>query len=110
MKKFITENYSFTITVIDHAKDGKPLHCRNGHEVGDIYSCEYGCPGGFCSKSIAKPFPLMEAVRSGGDLSNLLVGASKHSGEFICPDGVVAFRLEASRNDGTNRWHSHRRM
>lgn len=27
MNKFITENYSFTITVIDHAGDGKRLHC-----------------------------------------------------------------------------------
>jgi hypothetical protein len=37
----------------------------------------------------------MEAVRSGGDLSNLLAGATKHSGEFYCPDGVVLFKLEA---------------
>lgn len=50
-------------------------------------------------KNWAKLFPLMEAVRSGGDLSNLLAGASKHSGECICPDGLVTFRLEAVRNE-----------
>jgi len=33
----------------------------------------------------------MEAVRSGGDLSNLLAGATKHSGKFTCPDGVQRF-------------------
>ena len=78
--------------------NGKPENCRNGHEVGDTYSCEYDCPGGFCSKSMAKLFPLMEAVRAGGDLSNLLTEAAKHSGEFVCPDGVVTFKLEAMKN------------
>ena len=63
----------------------------------------YGCPDGFCSKSMSKLFPLMEAVRSGGDLSNLLAGASKHSGAFTCPDGVVTFRLESIRMDGPER-------
>jgi uncharacterized repeat protein (TIGR04076 family) len=76
--------------------DGKPENCRNGHEIGDTYDCEYDCPGGFCSKSMAKLFLLMEAIRSGGDLSNLLAGASKHSGEFHCPDGVVKFRIKAT--------------
>jgi uncharacterized repeat protein (TIGR04076 family) len=98
MKNVYKEEYSFKITVVAVAPDGKPENCRNGHEVGDIYTCEYGCPGGFCSKSMAKLFPLMEAVRAGGDLSKLLL-ASKHSGEFICPDGVVTFRLEAFRSE-----------
>lgn len=102
MKKYINENWSFTVTVIDHTKNKSPLHCRNGHEVGDTYTCEYGCPmpangcDGFCSKTMYKLFPLMEAIRSGGDLRNLLPGADKHSCNFVCPDGVVWFRLEAS--------------
>ena len=79
--------------------NGKPENCRNGHEIGDTYSCEYGCPGGFCSKSMAKLFPLMEAVRAEGDLSNLLAGASKHCGKFTYPDSVVTFNLEAFRNE-----------
>jgi hypothetical protein len=41
----------------------------------------------------------MEAVRSGGDLSNLLAGATKHIGEFYCSDGVVVFKLEACHNE-----------
>lgn len=94
MKKWYKED-TFKITVVD----GQAEHCRNGHEVGDVYTCEYGCPGGFCSKSMAKLFPLMEAVRSGGNLSNLLAGATKHRGKFTCPDGIVTFRLEAIRNE-----------
>lgn len=99
MKNWYKEEYSFKITVVSVGADKEPVNCRNGHEIGDTYTCEYGCPGGFCSKSMIKLFPLMEAVRSGGDLSNLLVGASKHSGEFICPDGVVTFGLEAFCNE-----------
>jgi len=91
MKNWYKEDYSYKITVVS----SKPGHCRNGHEVGDVYSCEYGCPGGFCSKSMSVLFPLMEAVRAGGDLSNLLSGATKHAGEFVCPNGVVTFELEA---------------
>jgi hypothetical protein len=41
MKKPVTEKFSFTITVIDRAGDGKRLECRNGHEVGDTYTCEF---------------------------------------------------------------------
>ncbi|MDR1060795.1 MAG: TIGR04076 family protein [Clostridiales bacterium] len=95
MKKWYREEYAFKITAVSVGADGKPGGCRNGHEAGDAYACGYECPGGFCSKSMAKLFPLMEAVRSGGSLSNLLAGASRHSGEFACPDGVVTFRLEA---------------
>ena len=98
MKTVYKEEYTFQITAVSLGKVGRPENCRNGHEVGDTYTCEYGCPGGFCSKSMLVVFPLMEAVRSGGDLSNLLPGASQHSGEFICPNGVVTFRLEAVHN------------
>ena len=93
MKKFVTENFRFTITVIEgHG-------CRNGHEVGDVYTCEYGCPmprgneGGFCAKTMLKLFPLLEVVRTGGDLRTL-GGVGKHVCEFHCPDGAVKFRLE----------------
>jgi len=94
MKKLVTENFRFTITVIDGQ------HCRNGHEVGDTFSCEYGCPmpcsneGGFCAKTMLKLFPLLEIVRAGGDLRTL-GGRAKHSCEFTCPDGVIKFSLEA---------------
>lgn len=99
MNKFITENYSFTITVIDHAKDGKRLHCRNGHEVGDTYTCEYDCPmptngcGGFCSKTMMNLYRLKEVVYTGGDLR--LLGFSNNADiEFPCPDGAVWFRMQ----------------
>ena len=95
MKHWYYEEYSFKITVMSIKPDNKPMnHCRNGHEVGDEFSCEYDCPGKFCSNSMLKLFPLMEAVRSGGELHNL-GGRDKHIMEFECPDGVVWFKLEA---------------
>ncbi|MCL2462038.1 MAG: TIGR04076 family protein [Defluviitaleaceae bacterium] len=99
MTNWYKEAYTFKITVIYVHGDGAPGYCRNGYEPGDEFTCGYGCPGGFCSKSMAKLFPLMEAVRSGGDLSNLLMGASKYSGEFNCPDGPVTYKLEAFHNE-----------
>lgn len=95
MKKWYKEEWKFKITVLSIKSDNKPKeHCRNGHEVGDEYICDYDCPSGFCSKSMLKTFPIMEATRSGGDLRNL-GGKQENVIEFDCPDGVIKFRLEA---------------
>lgn len=102
MKHWYTEDYQFRIMVLTVRPDNRTEgHCRNGHEAGDIYTCTYGCPGGFCSKSMLKVFPLMEAVRSGGDLRNL-GGTDKGCMDFDCPDGVVRFRLEAVEKERTD--------
>lgn len=83
MKKWYDEEYEFEVEVI-----------------GDKYSCTYGCPvnqdgQGICSKTMMMLYPLMEAVRSGGDLENL-GGSGKHVKEIVCPDGCVMFRLTAT--------------
>jgi hypothetical protein len=44
-----------------------------------------------------KLFPLMEVVRSGGDLRKLRRIADQSSCEFSCADGDVQFRLESER-------------
>lgn len=103
MKNWYDEAYSFIITVAAVGTDGNAQHCRNGHEPEDSYSCQYGCPmplqgeGSFCAKSMLKLFPLLEAIRAGGNLSHLLAGAERHKGIFSCPDGVVTFLLEATQ-------------
>ena len=68
-------------------------------EIGDEYTCTYGCPVnkdgyGICSKTMMMLYPLMEAVRSGGDLENL-GGEGKYTKTIVCPDGCVIFRLTA---------------
>ena len=98
MKKLYQEDYRFTITVIDgYRNNDGVIDCRNGHEVGDTYICEYGYPDGFCSKSMMKLFPLMEAVRAGGDLRNLRPNAEQLGCDFTCADGCVRFQLTAER-------------
>lgn len=46
-------------------------------------------------------YPIMEAVRSGGDLENV-GGDSKYSKVIMCPDGCVLFRLMAKLLENEN--------
>lgn len=39
-------------------------------------------------------FPIMETIRSGGDLENI-GGDGKYTKTIVCPDGCVMFRLTA---------------
>lgn len=107
MKKWYEEEYEFEIEVTGYLRGEKTEgYCRNGEEVGDRYTCTYGCPvnaegQGICSKMMTLLFPLMEAVRSGGDLRNV-GGDSPCSKTVVCPDGCVIFRLKAKKLGGEN--------
>ena len=46
-------------------------------------------------------YPLMEAVRSGGDLT-ALGGEDRYSKTVVCPDGCVIFRLTAKPTGNEN--------
>lgn len=46
-------------------------------------------------------FPIMEAVRSGGNLENI-GGNSKYSKVIMCPDGCVLFRMTVKPLDNQN--------
>ena len=100
MKKWYDEEYEFEVEVIGFLRgDRTERYCRNGEEIGDTYTCTYGCPinaqgFGICSKTMVMLFPLMEAVRSGGDLTKV-GGDDKYSKVIVCPDGCVMFRLTA---------------
>ena len=45
MKKWYNEEYEFNIEVTGflHGKHTE-RYCRNGEEIGDKYTCTYGCP------------------------------------------------------------------
>ena len=43
-------------------------------------------------------FPLMEAIRGGGDL-RLLGGEGPYEKTVVCPDGCVIFRLRAEKHN-----------
>ena len=46
-------------------------------------------------------FPIMEAVRSGGNLENI-GGDSQYSKNLVCPDGNVIFRMTAKKLENEN--------
>ena len=46
-------------------------------------------------------FPVMEAVRSGGDLQNI-GGSGRYTKEIVCPDGNVIFRMTAQKTGREN--------
>lgn len=46
-------------------------------------------------------FPIMEDVRSGGNLENI-VGSSKYCKDIVCPDGCVLFRMTAKKRSDDN--------
>lgn len=107
MKKWYDEEYEFEIEVLKLiGSEHTERYCRNGEEVGDKYTCTYGCPvnedgQGICSKVFTSIFPLMEAVRSGGDLENI-GGIDKYSKKIVCPDGAVEFKLTARKLGNEN--------
>jgi len=104
MKKWYDEEYEFQVEVTGFLRgDHTERYCR---KVGDRYTCTYGCPvnqdgQGICSKAMLLLFPLMEAVRSGGDLENV-GGSGPYCKDIVCPDGCVLFRLTAKKLGNEN--------
>ena len=107
MKKWYGEEYEFEIEVMGFLRGSKTeRYCRNGEEIGDKYKCTYGCPvnqegQGICSKTMMMLYPIMEAVRGGGDLESV-GGDGKYSKTIICPDGNVIFKLTAKKTGNPN--------
>lgn len=96
MKTWYHEDWRFRIEVLHVGQEDKAEECRLGLEPGDTFLCAYGTPAGFCPTSFIKIFPSMEVVRCSGDLRNL-GGRGPAETTFICPDGVVQFRLNGER-------------
>jgi uncharacterized repeat protein (TIGR04076 family) len=102
MKRWYQEDWRFRISVLQVGNRDRAKDCRLGFEPGDTFECSYECPTGFCPKTLLKVFPLMEAVRSGGDLRNL-GGSGPAEMEIICPDGVVRLRLMGEMTTPSDR-------
>ena len=107
MKKWYDEEYEFEVEVTGFLRGDHTEHyCRNGEEIGDKYTCTYGCPVnaqglGICPKTMLVLYPAMEAIRSGGDLENI-GGTGRYTKDFVCPDGCVMFHLTATKTGNEN--------
>jgi len=94
MKKWYPEDWHFKIEVTRVGKEDKAEECRIGLEPGDTFECAYGTPGDFCPTAFIKIFPAMEVARCGGDWRKF-GGESQYKMDFVCPDGVVTFKVTA---------------
>lgn len=107
MKKWYDEEYEFSIEVTGYLRGDGPEHlCRNGEEIGDKYTCTYGCPVnaqglGICSKMMQLLYADMQAVRSGGSLE-LIGGSSEYEKDYVCPDGCVCFHMSVKKTGAEN--------
>lgn len=105
MRKWLDEEFEFEIEVMGYLRGNQAEgFCRNGEEIGDRYTCTYGCPVnsdgyGICSKTMMMLYPIMEAVRSGGDLRKI-GGTDEYEKDIVCPDGCVLFHLKARKREG----------
>lgn len=107
MKKWYDEEYEFEIEVTGFLRSDHTEHyCRNGEEIGDKYTCTYGCPVngqgyGICSKMMMLLYADMQAIRSGGDLINV-GGTDQYEKDYVCPDGCVCFHMTATKTGNEN--------
>ncbi len=98
MKSWYTEDWHFKIEVLKVGKENKATECRSGLEPGDTFECDYGTPLGLRPTVFIKIFPTMEAIRCEGDLRYLGAQTGQEM-DFMCPDGVVRFRITGSKQE-----------
>lgn len=64
MKKWLDEDYEFTITVLSVGPENNPIgYCRMGFEKGDVFKCRYDVPTGFCPKTMPILHTMCEIIR-----------------------------------------------
>ena len=90
MHKQLEEDWRFEIPVIR----GDAKLCRLGLESGDLFTCGYECPAGFCPKTMPVLYTLCEIIRCGGDY-RLRGSPSPFEIDFPCADGCLQFHLKA---------------
>lgn len=92
MRKWIVEDWQFTITVTS----GTAEDCRLGFETGDGFQCAYAVPAGFCPKTVPVLYTLCEIIRCGGNFTHR-GSALPYEIDFPCADNTVTFHLSAKK-------------
>lgn len=90
MKRWVVEDWSFELVVID----GKAADCRLGMEKGDRFSFSYECPAGMCPRVMTELFTWCEVIRCGGDFT-YRGERTKYMMNLTCPCGSIRFNLKA---------------
>ena len=92
------EDVRFAVRVVA-VGDGRPATgelCRAAHKVGQTFEFDWRTPEGLCGEAYAAMYPLLFALRVGGDMRGL--GSSDRDVRvFTCPSRVVRFEVRAIR-------------
>ncbi|MBR4961770.1 MAG: hypothetical protein IKY52_12810 [Clostridia bacterium] len=90
MRKWIVEDWAFTLTVTE----GKAENCRLGFEAGDTFTFSYACPDGMCPRVMTEVYTWCEIIRCGGDFTYRGSG-EKYEMDLVCPCQSIRFHLKA---------------
>lgn len=90
MKKWVVEDWGFTLTVVE----GKAANCRLGMETGDRFDFSYECPAGICPRVMNEVYTWCEVIRCGGDFTHRGM-KDKYEMELWCPCRCIRFHLKA---------------
>lgn len=104
MKKWYDEEYEWEIEVTGFLRgDHTEGYCRNGEEVGDKYTCTYGCPvnsdgQGYLLQSNAGHVP-----NHGGGQKRRRFGKHRRQQQIQQGCGMSGWLRDVS-NDGEETW------
>jgi uncharacterized repeat protein (TIGR04076 family) len=68
--------------------------CRAEHEKGQKFTFDWNTPQGICGESFVGMYPVLFALRVGGDMQ-MLGSPDKNTRVYTCPSRVVKFRIAA---------------
>lgn len=90
----------FRLEVISVNDRGLPPErvCRAGHSLGQRWNLGWNTPEGLCGEVYVSIYPLLFALRTGGDVRRL---GSSSPGQriYTCPSRVVTFLLSVEREN-----------
>lgn len=70
--------------------------CRAAHKVGQTFEFDWRTPEGLCGEAYAAIYPLLFAMRVGGDMRQL-GSPERDVRRFTCPSRMVRFEVHAVR-------------
>ena len=79
MKKWLAEDWEFTLTALE----GEARHCRLGIEQGDRFVFQYGTPADFCPRAMMEIYTWCEVIRCGGDFSAERLRVQNRNGALV---------------------------
>ncbi|MBU7024413.1 MAG: TIGR04076 family protein [Theionarchaea archaeon] len=87
--KLWREPVKFEVEIVEVASA-----CRAEHKKGQTFTFDWNTPQGVCGESFVGMYPLLFALRVGGDMQ-MLGSPDKNMRVYTCPSRVVKFKIAA---------------